>query len=136
MVEFRGEVSHEKVPSVLNELDIFVMPSRAEGFGVAALEGAASELPVVATRVHGIPDVVIDGETGILVPPRDIGALAAAIESLATQAKVRAKMGKAGRAFVERHYRWEDNCAQMDRLYEHALAAFTDVGGYGTVASS
>jgi glycosyltransferase involved in cell wall biosynthesis len=62
--------------------------------------------------------------------------LAAAIESLATQAKVRAKMGKAGRAFVERHYRWEDNCAQMDRLYEHALAAFTDVGGYGTVASS
>ncbi len=124
-VEFRGEVAHDEVPAVLRELDIFVMPSRAEGFGVAALEAQAMELPVVATRVHGIPDVVQDGVTGQLVPPRDHDALADAIARLAASAELRATMGRAGRAFVEARYRWADNAAQMERLYRSLLPAFT-----------
>ena len=135
-VGFRGEVPHEQVPAVLSELDVFVMPSRAEGFGVAALEAAAMELPVVASRVHGIPDVVLDGETGLLVPPGDVSALADAISRLVSDAPLRSTMGRAGRAFVEQRYRWEDNVTQMERLYRHVLEPFTKPQGYGTVATS
>lgn len=121
-VQFLGQVPHEQVPQVLQGLDIFAMPSTYEGFGVAALEAEAMEVPVVASRIHGIPDVVVDGETGLLVPPRDRQALAAALERLASDADLRRRLGRAGRAFVAEHYSWEENTAQMEALYEAALA--------------
>jgi glycosyltransferase involved in cell wall biosynthesis len=120
-VRLLGEVPHEQVPEVLQGLDIFAMPSTYEGFGVAALEAEAMEVPVVASRVHGIPDVVIDGETGLLVPPRDRQALAAALERLASDSDLRRRLGRAGRAFVAGHYSWEENTAQMEALYQAAL---------------
>ena len=116
-VAFLGEVAHEAVPGVLQRLDIFAMPSTWEGFGVSALEASAMELPVVASDIHGIPDVVLDCETGILVPPADVPALADAIARLAGDASLRRSMGAAGRAYVEREYRWQDNAALMERLY-------------------
>lgn len=134
-VDFRGEVAHEDVPGVLAELDVFAMPSLAEGFGVAALEAQAMCLPVVASRVHGIPDVVDDARTGLLVPPCDVAALAGAIETLAAGVELRATMGAAGRAFVERRYRWEDNTAQMERLYRHLLQS-TEANRRATLATS
>ena len=63
-------MAHADVPAVLRRLDIFAMPSTWEGFGVSALEASAMELPVVASNIHGIPDVVLDGETGILCRQR------------------------------------------------------------------
>jgi glycosyltransferase involved in cell wall biosynthesis len=120
-VRFVGEVPHEQVPEVLQGLDVFAMPSTYEGFGVAALEAEAMEVPVVASRIHGIPDVVVDGETGLLVPPRDRQALAAAVERLATDGDLRRRLGQAGRAFVAEHYSWEENTSQMEALYEAAL---------------
>ena len=105
----------------LQDLDIFAMPSTAEGFGVSAVEASAMRLPVVASDIHGIPDVVLDGETGLLVPPANPAALADAIATLAKDAPLRARMGSAGRAFVEREYRWQDNAALMERLYDRAL---------------
>jgi glycosyltransferase involved in cell wall biosynthesis len=117
-VEFAGEVPHDGVPDVLQRLDIFAMPSTWEGFGVSALEASAMELPAVASNIHGIPDVVDDGRTGILVPPADEAALAGAIERLARDAALRRAMGTAGREFVRRHYRWQDNAALMERLYD------------------
>jgi glycosyltransferase involved in cell wall biosynthesis len=132
-VEFRGEVPHEQVPAVLAELDIFAMPSRAEGFGVAALEAQATELPVVASRVHGLPDVVDDGRTGLLVPPGDVGELAGAIGRLADDAALRSSMGQAGRAFVSERYRWEESTAQMERLYHHLIGPFTEGQARATV---
>jgi glycosyltransferase involved in cell wall biosynthesis len=134
-VEFRGAVPHEAVPAVLAELDIFVMPSRAEGFGVAALEAQAMGLPVVASRVHGIPDVVVHGKTGLLVPPGDAAALAGAIERLARDTALRTEMGRAGRRFVGERYRWQDNAAQMERLYGDLLA-FAQPGRRATVPES
>jgi phosphatidylinositol alpha-1,6-mannosyltransferase len=89
---------------------------------VSALEASATRLPVVAPDVHGIPDVVLDGETGLLVPPANPVALADAIATLAADGALRERMGDAGRAFVEREYRWRDNAALMERLYERALA--------------
>ena len=120
-VRFLGEVPHEQVPEVIQQLDIFAMPSTYEGFGVAALEAEAMEVPVVASRIHGIPDVVVDGETGLLVPPRDRQALAAALDRLASDGDLRRRLGQAGRAFVAEHYSWEENTAQMEALYEAAL---------------
>jgi L-malate glycosyltransferase len=121
-VRFLGDVPHEDVPGVLQSFDIFAMPSTWEGFGVSALEAGAMELPVVASDVHGIPDVVRHDETGILVPPRDAESIAGAIARLIADADLRRAMGAAGRAFVERNYRWQDNAALMERLYEEMLA--------------
>lgn len=121
-VEFTGELAHADVPRVLQRLDIFAMPSTWEGFGVSALEASAMELPVVASNIHGIPDVVLDGETGLLVPPADVDALATAIGRLAADAALRRTMGAAGRAYVEREYRWEDNAALMEQLYARIIA--------------
>ena len=135
-VDFRGEMAHERVPALLAELDIFAMPSLAEGFGVAALEAQAMELPVVASRVHGIPDVVQDGRTGLLTPPRDPEALANTIRRLADDAELRATMGRAGRAFVAERYRWQENAAQMEQLYHHLLRSFTEGAAHATVPES
>jgi len=124
-VEFRGAVAHDDVPRVLHELDIFAMPSTAEGFGVAAVEAAACGVPVVASNVHGIPDVVVDGQTGVLVPPGDAKALAGAIERLAGDQSLRERMGAAGRAFVAREYDWQRNARQMESLYDAMVAGRT-----------
>jgi glycosyltransferase involved in cell wall biosynthesis len=122
VVRFLGEIAHEEVPAVLQRFDIFAMPSTWEGFGVAALEASAMQLPIIASDIHGIPDVVINGETGILTPPRDVEAIAGAMSRLMEDADLRRTMGAAGRAFVERHYRWRDNAVLMERLYEKMLA--------------
>jgi glycosyltransferase involved in cell wall biosynthesis len=120
-VRFLGEIPHDEVPAILATIDIFAMPSTWEGFGVSALEASAMELPVVASDIHGIPDVVLDGETGLLVPPADPAALADAIERLARDSSLRRTMGVAGRAYVEREYRWEDNARLMESLYARML---------------
>jgi phosphatidylinositol alpha-1,6-mannosyltransferase len=81
------------------------------------------ELPVVASDIHGIPDVVRNGLTGILVPAADPQALTAAISRLLADAPLRAAMGAAGRAWVEKEYRWQDNARLMEQLYEELTAA-------------
>lgn len=134
--EFRGEVKHEEVPSVLAELDIFAIPSLAEGFGVAALEAAAMKLPVVGSNVHGIPDVVDDGRTGLLVPPGDEKTLAEAISRLADDAELRREMGESARAFVEERYDWRENAAQMERIYADLVGTFTEDGSHATLPKS
>jgi glycosyltransferase involved in cell wall biosynthesis len=125
-VRFLGEVAHEDVPRVLESFDVFAMPSTAEGFGVSALEASAMELPVIASDVHGIPDVVVSGETGILTPPRDVEAIADAIARLIEDPALRRRMGSAGRAYVQRHYRWDDNVKLMERLYERVVGRGVD----------
>jgi glycosyltransferase involved in cell wall biosynthesis len=120
-LSFLGEVTHERVPALLATFDLFAMPSTYEGFGVAALEAQAMAVPVVAFSVHGIPDVVADGETGLLVPPRDQRALAEAIRRLLSDDALRRHMGEAGRAFVAEHYSWQENTRQMEELYASAL---------------
>jgi glycosyltransferase involved in cell wall biosynthesis len=121
-VRFLGEVPHEEVPAVLQSFDIFAMPSTWEGFGVAALEASAMRLPVIASNIHGIPDVVKHGETGLLLPARDERALADAIVRLMEDAALRQRMGDAGRALVEKAYRWQDNMRLLERLYERVTS--------------
>ena len=116
-VELSGWLEHDYVPAFLQGLDIFVLPSTWEGFGVSAVEASALGLPVVASNIHGIPDAVIDGTTGLLVPAGDPGALVTALARLIDDAALRATLGAAGRAFVARNYDWTENVAQMERLY-------------------
>jgi glycosyltransferase involved in cell wall biosynthesis len=122
-VELLGWLDHEQVPAFLNQLDVFVLPSTWEGFGVAAAEASAAGLPVVATNVYGIPDVVRDGETGLLTPPKDPGALARAIGHLVEEPELRTRLAEAGRKYVERHYDWTENAQQMASIYQRLLSA-------------
>jgi glycosyltransferase involved in cell wall biosynthesis len=117
-IEFRGWIDHSELPAFLQGLDVFALPSTYEGFGVAAAEASAMALPVVATNVHGIPDVVIDGETGLLVLARDPEAMAAALARLADNQEMRSALGEAGREYVASQYDWAQNTAQMDLIYQ------------------
>jgi len=122
-VEILGRVDHEKVPALIRSFDIMVMPSvyESETFGVAAIEASASGVPVVASRVGGVPEAVLDGVTGLLVPPRDVEQLAAACIELIDSPERRREMGVAGRRFVEKYYVWQDNTALMGEVYRAAL---------------
>jgi glycosyltransferase involved in cell wall biosynthesis len=116
-ISFLGAIENYRVPEVLKNVDIFVMPSVREEFGVAAVEAQAMEIPVVSTKVGGVPEVVLDGKTGILVEPRNSEQLAQAILTLIENPALRRQMGKRGRKHILANYRWEDNAALMERLY-------------------
>lgn len=122
-ITLTGYVSHEDIPGYLRGFDLFVVPSLTdrESFGVAAIEASATGLPVIASRVGGLSEVVLDGETGLLVPPGDVDALATAMSRLLADSALRAQMGQAGREFVLENYRWEDNAELMEQLYNEVL---------------
>jgi glycosyltransferase involved in cell wall biosynthesis len=117
-VELAGWLEHDEVPAFLQRLDVFTLPSTWEGFGVSAVEASACGLPVVASNIHGIPDAVLDGTTGLLVPPRDPTALAKALGRLIDDPSLRSRLGEAGRAFVARNYDWRQNVRQMELVYQ------------------
>ena len=122
-VQFVGGLPHEQMAQALNGLDVFVAPSRRESFGVSVLEASACALPVVASAVGGLPEVVQQGVTGLLVPPGDVAALAAALITLADDAALRQSMGRAGRQMVQARYAWPSCVAHMMAVYDQLLAA-------------
>lgn len=101
--------------------DIAVFPSRWEGFGIAAVEASACGLPVIATTVGGLQRVVIDQETGILVPPDDAAALANALTDLAGDHARQVLFGHAGRRHVERNFDIRRTVERYEELYEQLL---------------
>lgn len=111
------------VPLILGALDLLVLPSVTEGLGLILLEAMAASLPVVATAVGGVPEVVLDGETGVLVPPRDPAALAGAIAGLLRAPERARRLGAAGRERVARLFTVERMVGQISALYREALAA-------------
>ncbi len=109
--------------AVMAALDLFVLPSRWEGFGLVLLEAMAAGRPVVASRVSAIPEVVADGETALLVPPGDAAALAAAMQALLDDPARRQAMGAAGRRRVAERFAPAAMVAATLDLYAAALAA-------------
>jgi L-malate glycosyltransferase len=117
------------VLGLLKGLDLFVMSSVTEGLGSALLDAMAARVPIVATRAGGIPEVVTDGETGLLVPPRDGRALADAILIAMRDAGRRASLVSAGRARVEERF-------SADRMVEATLEVYAALAGRSPAAGS
>lgn len=120
---FTGRVAYEEVPNYHNMLDIYVAASESESFGVAVIEASACEKPVVVTNVGGLPEVVSANETGIIVPSKDVVAIANALEHLVLDAELREKMGVAGRKRVSELYDWNVNVQQMLEIYSSILGS-------------
>jgi glycosyltransferase involved in cell wall biosynthesis len=115
-VTFRGAVARPQL--ALAAIDLLVLPSDAEGFGLVLIEAMAAGTPVVATNVPGIRDVVIDGRTGLLVPARDPKALAAAIRRVLRDDGLRLSMIAAARADVRERFSWAAVIAQYRQLLQ------------------
>ncbi|MDM5315059.1 glycosyltransferase [Fictibacillus sp. b24] len=121
-VKFAGRIPNTKVPEFINEMDIFTVPSRdQESFGVAAVEAMACGVPVVVTNVGGLPEVVMEGETGFIVPKEDPEKLAAAINQLIENKEERIRMGQSGVVHVRKEYDWYENASRMEKLYQQTL---------------
>ena len=116
-VAFIGWVAPAQVPALLNTATVVVMPSRSEGFGLVALEAALMARPVVATRVGGLPEVVVHEQTGLLVEPDDFAALAAALASLLAHPAVAARLGRAARERAQAVFIWDRCVDAYDTLY-------------------
>ena len=123
-VRFAGFIGDVTIKTLYYKAaDVFCLPSTmsTESFGIVNLEAMACNVPIVASKIGGIPGVVTDGENGLLVPPRDSEALADAIIYLLENGDVREKMGKNGREKVE-DYSWEKNAEEMEKVYKRVIS--------------
>ena len=118
-VEWRGW--QEEPRSSLSSLDVVAFPSRFEGFPLAILETLLARSAVVATDVGSISEAVIDGETGLLVPPDDSAALAAAIRRLLTDGPLCSRLGENGRRLVLERFTAEHMTRAFESLYDELL---------------
>jgi len=118
-VKFLGQ--RDDVQDVLADADVVVIPSHAEPFGRVALEAMVLARPVVGTNAGGLPEVVRDGETGILVPPRSPGRLAAAIAKLLEDKSLAERMGRAGRKRVMEMFDIKDKVRELELLYTELI---------------
>jgi N-acetyl-alpha-D-glucosaminyl L-malate synthase BshA len=118
-VSFVGTLG--EVAEVLRHADLFLLASETESFGLAALEAAASGVPVVAYRVGGVPEVVADGETGVLVPPMDVAALAAAAQAILQDPQRHATMAAAARRRAVESFGMAAALDRYEALYRRCL---------------
>jgi glycosyltransferase involved in cell wall biosynthesis len=120
-VEFSGFVADP--PAFLSEIDVFVLPSLHEGLGVAALEAMAAGKPVVASGVGGLADLIADGITGLLTPPRNAQALSEAIARLIHDQSLAGALGRRAALHVREHFAVEQMAAQNEAYYYELLQA-------------
>jgi glycosyltransferase involved in cell wall biosynthesis len=120
-----GFVPHDELQRLYGRAAVVACPSRREGFGVACLEAMAHGRPVVATGVGGLRDLVVDGETGLVVPPRDAGALRDALVRLLADRELRLRLGAAGRDRARRHFSWDAVTDATLDAYAEAVGTMT-----------
>jgi glycosyltransferase involved in cell wall biosynthesis len=118
----RGFVPHDELQQLYARAAVVACPSRREGFGVACLEAMAHGRPVVASSVGGLRDLVVDRETGLVVPPRDPAALRAELEELLGDRVLRRRLGAAARERARERFSWET-------VTDSTLAAYAEAAG-------
>lgn len=122
IVMMTGAKPHEELPVWMAATDCLVLPSKSEGMGIVLLEAMACGLPIIATRVGGIPEVINDGETGILITSNDVGELERSITRLIDDKKLREKMGENGVLFIEKkNLTWQSEAERTLDIYEKVL---------------
>ena len=119
-VFFLGNVPN--LEEIVGASDLFLLPSEAESFGMAALEAMASEVPVIATRAGGIPEVVADGECGYLLPVGDVDAMAAKAIEILSNVQLQRRLGKNGRDIAERKFNVSRIVPIYRNFYEQVMA--------------
>jgi glycosyltransferase involved in cell wall biosynthesis len=121
-VTFAGNVSDDALPQYYRAADLCVLPSidRSEAYGLVLTEAAASGIPAIATALPGVRTVIKDGETGLLVAPNDVGALADAIKRILSDVSLRTKMGAAARAFAESRT-WKQCGEEYLKVYKSVI---------------
>lgn len=117
-VEFMGWVMPEKIPALINKSSIVVMPSREEPFGLVALQASQMARPVVASRVGGLSEIIVDKETGLLVKKEDAGVLADAIAFLLDHPEVAIRRGENGRKRAREVFNWDRYVDTYDQLFQ------------------
>jgi glycosyltransferase involved in cell wall biosynthesis len=124
-VHFLGRVPHSRLPGVLRAADLLLLTTEPpESFGIVLIEAMACGLPTIATEYPGVRAVVVEGETGLLVPTGDAEAVAVAVRRLVEAGPSgRASMGTAGRERTERLWSWPSLLDRMDAAYAEAIAA-------------
>ena len=111
----------QDIPRILALLDVFVLPSLSEGLSMAILEAMMAGKPVVATRVGGNPEIVIDGETGLLVPPKESHALAESLITLLKDRHLAAEFGEQGKRRAQRQFSLQTMVNAYQSLYAECL---------------
>jgi glycosyltransferase involved in cell wall biosynthesis len=118
-VQFAG--FRDDLDDFMGCFDVFVHPALAEGLGVATLKAAAAGVPVIGFNAGGLPEAIVNGETGILVPPEDVDALQDAIATLASDRDLRQRMGAAGRKRMQNEFSIDTMVSRHISLYEAVL---------------
>jgi glycosyltransferase involved in cell wall biosynthesis len=120
-VDFLGKVENHLLYKYYNRFSVSVSVSDSESFGVVAVEAMACECPVIVSDADGFTEVVVNNETGFIVPKRNVVATAAAIQKFIDDNTLRDKMGKKGRQRVKKLYNWDNNVNQMVDIYNRIV---------------
>ncbi|MEX0786673.1 MAG: glycosyltransferase family 4 protein [Dehalococcoidia bacterium] len=121
-VTLTGRLIREELVRRYNQTQLFVSPSLYEGFGLPAAEAMACGTPVLATTAGAYPEIIEDGVSGVLVPPGDAPALAAAIERILADSELQLRLGQAGRRRIVDHFSWRQTALRTVDLYEEVRA--------------
>lgn len=123
-IKFLGFIKNIDVPKVINKMDIFVVPSIEESFGVAAVEAMACEIPLVVSNADGLKEVVVNNETGFIVTKKDYKAIAEKLKELILNDNLRKELGENGRKRVLELYNWNVNVENMIEIYKEMINDF------------
>jgi glycosyltransferase involved in cell wall biosynthesis len=121
IIEFRGSVPQNKIQPYYDAADVVLVPSMRDAFPIVNLEAMSMMRPVVASKVGGIPEVVKNNETGVLVPPSDPSSLAEAVLKLYGDPEMGARLGRNGRRCVEERFTWDRIAGEFESAYHDVL---------------
>ncbi len=116
-IVFEGAINQDRIRDFYAAADAFCLPSFAEGLPVVLMEAMAMEIPCVTTYIAGIPELIRDGEDGLLVPASDLDALVKALARLMEDEELRQRLGKSGRARVREHYDLRRNVERLAAIF-------------------